>query len=224
MSYIGTNKLGKIFLGTTAIGKAYLGTDLVFQTGPSLPAGYTRLQYVGTDSRAYVDTGVAGAKDLEVSVKWYAGTYVQYGAVYGNYMDESHKVNRAILNGTTTLFVAGGDNLAMSVGGSSIGAVHTLTVTKTVATLDGRDTNIAASSQQDNTTNICLGSRMANPPTFRDIGLRIYSFSIKKAGELVINYIPCKRDSDSVAGFYDMVSESFVPSSTSTPFTAGPAF
>lgn len=33
MSYIGTTKIGKMFLGEVEIGKAYLGNDLVFQKG-----------------------------------------------------------------------------------------------------------------------------------------------------------------------------------------------
>ena len=33
MSYIGTTKIGGVYLGSTGIAKAYLGTDLVFQKG-----------------------------------------------------------------------------------------------------------------------------------------------------------------------------------------------
>lgn len=43
MSYIGTTKIGKLFLGSVEIAKAYLGSDLVFQKagggGGDLPAG-----------------------------------------------------------------------------------------------------------------------------------------------------------------------------------------
>ena len=44
MSYLGTDKIGKMFLGDTEIAKAYLGTDLVFAKGggptPPAPSGY----------------------------------------------------------------------------------------------------------------------------------------------------------------------------------------
>lgn len=51
-------------IGSTEIQKTYLGSDLVYQGG--LPSGYTELQYVTTDSNAYIDTGIAGATDLEI--------------------------------------------------------------------------------------------------------------------------------------------------------------
>ena len=37
MSYLGTNKIGKLFFGSVEIAKAYLGTDVVFQSGPPAP-------------------------------------------------------------------------------------------------------------------------------------------------------------------------------------------
>lgn len=37
MSYIGTTKIGKMFLGDVEIAKAFLGTDLVFQKGGVVP-------------------------------------------------------------------------------------------------------------------------------------------------------------------------------------------
>lgn len=222
MSYIGTNKLGKVFLGTTAIGKAYLGTDLVFQTGPSLPAGYTRLQYVSTDSRANLDTGVAGTNDLEVSISFYVANYVQYGFLYGNYVDDVHRCCRAILNQQTSLFVAGGNNLAQAVSGFSLNAWHKLVVTASEAYFDNVRTSVASASLTDNSNLICLGNRQNGSTTFRDIGLRIKAFSIKKEGVLVLNYVPAKRDSDEKAGFYDLITETFYPSSTAVDFTAGP--
>ena len=42
MSYIGTTKIGGMYLGSTGIAKAYLGTDLVFQKGAQpQPTEYT---------------------------------------------------------------------------------------------------------------------------------------------------------------------------------------
>lgn len=58
MSYIGTTKIGKMFLGSTEIGKAYLGTTPVFQKGGGLP--YTPVDYIETDGTAYINTGIKG--------------------------------------------------------------------------------------------------------------------------------------------------------------------
>lgn len=221
-----------MYLGNTEISKAYLGNTLVFQKGgsptppqpqPILPAGYTELAYVATNSNAYIDTGVAGATDLEITTKFYVGSYVQYASVYGNYIDQSYNYNRVILGSETSLYVAGGLNLSQAVSGFSLSAVHTLVVNSTTAILDGVSTSVTAASGTTSTKNICLGNRAADNPVERNIGLRIYSFEIKKNGTTVLNLVPAMRDSDDAVGFYDLVSDTFVKSLTGTEFTAGPA-
>lgn len=234
MIKLGNNNIGKMYLGSNSIGKAYLGSNLVFQKGgsptptppqpqPILPAGFTELAYVATNSNAYIDTGVAGATDLEITTKFYVGSYIQYASVYGNYIDENYNYNRAILGSETSLYVGGGLNKSQSVSGFSLSAVHTLVVNSTTAVLDGVSTSVTAATGNANTKNICLGNRAADNPAERNIGLRIYSFEIKKDGTTVLNLVPAMRDSDDAVGFYDLVSESFVKSLTGTEFTAGPA-
>ena len=234
MIKLGNNNIGKLYFGSNAIGKAYLGSNLVYQSGsptpptPSyrrLPDGYTELAYVRCGNSGYtaaVNTGVAGAKDLEITVRFGFGTFVNYGAIYGNYIDENHRCNRAILtNSSGSLYVAGGDNLATSVSGLRTYQTHTLTVTKTSATLEGATTAISASSKTDNTNNIWLGSNGSSTPQ-STINLRIFAFSIKKSGTAILNYVPARRESDDKIGFYDIVADAFVPSSTSAEFIAGP--
>ena len=227
MSYIGNTKIGKMYLGNTEIAKAYLGTALVFKKGGTpggrLPAGFTERAYVQTDSDAWIDTGVAGATDLEVASRFCCTKYVQYGAVFGNYVDESHKANRAILKSNAELVVANGTNLSKSVDGYSTNRFHFLKVTSTTAYLDGTATAITSDSNTANTGNICLGNRSVSNTASRDIGLRIAYFTIKKNGTTVLEYIPCTRDLDSIPGFYDTVNHTFVSSLTGTSFTAGPS-
>jgi len=227
MSYLGTTKIGKMFLGSTEIAKAYLGTALVFQNGGTpggrLPAGFTERAYVQTDGDAWIDTGIAGATDLEISVRFSCTKYVQYGAIYGNYVDESHKANRAILSDNARVIAANGTNFSTQVTGYSGNRFHFLKVTSTTAYLDGAATSISSDTKTANTGNICLGNRSTTNTASRDIGLRIAYFSIKKNGTAVLEYIPCTRDQDSEPGFYDTVNHTFVSSLTGTSFTAGPS-
>lgn len=227
MSYIGNTKIGKMYLGSNEIGKAYLGNNLVFQKGGTpggrIPAGYTERAYVQTDSSAWIDTGIAGATDLEIAIRFCCTKYIQYGAVFGNYVDESHNVNRAILFSNTELIAANGTNLSTIVAGYSTNRFLFLKVTSSSAYLDGASTSISPDSKTANTGNICLGNRSTTNPVSRDIGLRIAYFSIKKNGTTVLEYIPCTRDLDSEPGFYDTVNNTFVLSLTGTSFTAGPS-
>ena len=189
--------------------------------GGRLPSGYTELDYVQTDSVAYVDTGVAGATDLEITAVYSWHSYVQYGYIYGNYVSESAKSNRVLLMSQSAIYVAGGNSLATQVNNSVIGAIHTLVVRSNEAYLNGIRTAISAGSQSANSTNIALGKGYVTSTTVRDLELRIYSFAISKNGSQVLNYVPC-LDSNSVAGFYDLINDVFKPSASATAFVAGP--
>ena len=66
MSYIGTTKIGGMYLGSTGIAKAYLGTDLVFQKGSQpQPVQHTLTvnlsSYDSVDKSYYNITGVSNA-------------------------------------------------------------------------------------------------------------------------------------------------------------------
>ena len=58
MSYIGTNKVGKMFLGDVAIGKAYLGNDLVYSSdggiAPILPYD-TEIEYLESTGTQFIE-------------------------------------------------------------------------------------------------------------------------------------------------------------------------
>lgn len=51
---------------------------------------------------------------------------------------------------------------------------------------------------------------------------KIYYVSIVRNGKNERIFIPAKRNSDSVVGMYDLIYNTFYPSESSTPFTAGP--
>lgn len=188
-----------------------------------LPDGYKERAYMdANEGNAWIDTGVAGAADLTISVRFSISKYVQYGAVYGNYIDESHKNNRVILNSATQLLAAGGANKSNVISGFSCNRIHTVTVNSTTTYLESASTSMASTSDTNNTSNICLCSSRVNPPSVKDIALRIYAFSITKSGTPLLNYVPCTRMSDDKPGFYDLVNSTFVPSSSSADFVAGP--
>lgn len=72
MSYIGTNKIGKMYLGGTAIGKAYLGDDLVYDssgggTTPVLPYD-TEIEYLQSTGAQYINTGIKPTTNFKFQV------------------------------------------------------------------------------------------------------------------------------------------------------------
>lgn len=195
-----------------------------------LPAEYTQLEYLGSDSQAYINTGIAGGKTtFEIGVKFSYSSFVAYGAIYGNYVADSYRGERCILadqsgkiitNNETTCTITGNTELTCA-----INDVHTLISKNTEVTLDGVTTVITHKAQGTaNSGNIALFNRsITNPNTSRDIGLKVYAFYIKDSDTLVSNLIPCKRNSDNVLGMYDTVSGQFFTNAGSGTFTAGPA-
>ena len=188
-----------------------------------LPEGYTRLDKVKTDTTAWVNTGVAGATDLEIGVEFYYQTYVQGTHFYGNYLDELHNANRAYLYAEGSMYVGNGSNLSQNApGGAAAGYAHLLTVSPTQSFMDGYPANMSSSTLEANITNICLGNRSVTDPIVPeegvDVNLQIYDFWIKKAGVEVLHYIPCERESDNKRGFYDIVNDVFKPSDSEVDF------
>ena len=209
----------KTIIWTTFVNKTYAIDD-----GWSLPSEYTSLPYVQTNSQAYIDTGVAGGDENKwvcASFQW--GTFVEGGAVYGNYVDDSHKACQLKLETATTLLVGNNTNLGQSADGSAVDTRLCSRTTNASINVNSTATTITADTTlTDNTANIFLGTDGPNHAV-KDIGLRINHFSIidYTTGEYIIRYIPCKRNSDNKAGFYDRVNNVFKPSDTAVDFVAG---
>lgn len=226
----GNTTVGGMSFGSVKIGGARMGNVLVYRQGtrpPILPEGYTELQYVDTNSEAYINTGIAGNTDnLSITAVFTIRNYIQYGAVYGNYQGELYNTWRAIINDSSHLLVCA--NAQATVGTLvpfALNAKHTLNVIHGSCTMDGVQYTLSTYKRGENNVAICLGNRTtaANPGIVaRDIGLRIFSFQIRNNDEPVRNYVPCKRDSDSAVGLYDTINDTFNPSATATPFVAGP--
>ena len=92
MSYIGTTKIGGMYLGSVEIAKAYLGTDLVYQKsgggGGEIwpPASYTRLEGLKrNNSSAFFNTGVYADRSTDFDIYWSNTGYYASGthAIFG---------------------------------------------------------------------------------------------------------------------------------------------
>lgn len=203
--------------------KAFGGTEQ-----RNLPAEYTQLEYLGSDSQAYIDTGIAGGKDtLTIECKFMYDTFVAYGGVYGNYVSDSHNGIRCILANSENGIITNNNTICTTTGNTelncAISQIHTVISKHDTVILDGVATSIQnTGTGTENANNIALFNRsITNPNTSRDIGLRVYGFKIYDADVLVSNLIPCRRKSDSVLGMYDTVSGTFFTNAGTGVFVAG---
>lgn len=234
MIKLGETGISKLYLGEMEISKAYFGESLVYDAGgsptpptpptPVLPSGYTQLESIGNGTRsngAYIDTGL-----LPNDANWrFVGSWKRTDtptnttasiiAALGN----AQAYNRYAIIGTNddltelkvTAYSKGGSatTVYLSDGGTTV--FHTFNLQKGSLVLDGVTISINTTSSGSVTNNMKIGSK--------EYPLRLGEFKAYHNNALVADLIPCKRDSDSVYGMYDIVREEFYASANSYSFT-----
>lgn len=208
-------------------------SDLVAISGPGIwsmelklsnvPSGYTELEYIESSGTQYIDTGYTPNGNTKVVSEVMLLNGVTWEAIFG-----SQQIQFAVLrcNNTATLCsdlfgtedttntISIQTNQKMTV---SLDAVNiTLSVdsaTKTVGystTMPTRSMWLFAKINAYGTMDI-QGSYQ-----------RHYRDTIYSSGELVRDFIPARRNSDSVLGMYDTVNDVFYTNAGSGTFIAGP--
>ena len=162
------------------------------------PKGYTEVEYLESDSTAYIDTGVSGANNnLKIEMGFSYSKFTAYGYLFSNYESEQHNTTRFLLDSSNNSRA-----LAYINTKSQDGAIynsnctkdnfHTFVLTKTSVSIDGNTTtNNNPPVGTANTKNIILFNRGAG--TYyekRDIGMRCYYFRIYDNDNLIRYFIP----------------------------------
>lgn len=173
------------------------------------------VEYLQSDSTAYIDTGVAGGVNtLEVSCTFSWSNFVTYGAVYGNYVSDGHNGIRLILHNVNNIMLANSNTICTTTGNTEFNcarnAIHTVVNKYDTVNVDG--TAIIKTNKttgQANSENIVLFNRsMTNPNTTRNIGLKIYSCQMYDSDVLIRDFRPA-LDGNNVACMYDMVTGTY---------------
>lgn len=226
MSYFGDIRIGRMPLGEVEIAKAFLGSDLVFQKGgvtppiPSrLPDGYTEVEYIENTSTARINTGISGIS------QW---TLVAQLITPGT--------GNSVLIGRNT----GGGHFFTSMGaysnwwgaGSDIGQyVEVSALNKTTIELNFSSLKVINGTINGETfTRTATANSTLNYFLFNATTNSSYPFRGRLFGDVVcmqnnvevFRGVPC-TDPNGVAGLYDLVGNSFIGSSNSATFSAGPA-
>ena len=196
----------------------------------SLPDGYTELEYVNTNGRAYVDTGIPGNDSgLVFKIIARVNAFTQYGGLFGNYVGQSDNCWRIIQQQDNSGLFLNTNSIASRAGAALDrtlipGTLLEIMLSYNELVVNGQkqdvNFNYIHSAGVENASNIVAGQSSAQSTDQNDID--IAGFSIGKDGAALINLIPVTRDSDDAVGFLDVVSGTFMPSDSATPFLAGP--
>lgn len=202
-----------------------------------LPAEYAELEYVETDNGQYIDTGVAPSSSSS-SVKVDADVAYMGSNVTSAYVplvasaNNDNRTNVGLwlspVSSTIKWSVCNPDNWFKS--GAAIGQGQRSHVIATwernyeSLAIDGGDVVRNNSKKSQGVSNTMYlpaknkGGIAGEKGHFKIYSLKLY----RPQTTLVRDYVPAKRLSDDVAGFYDRVSGTFFPSATETAFVEGP--
>lgn len=191
-----------------------------------LPAGYTRAAITSASKDAYVDTGLTlnGAYEIEFT----GHTMAQGAAVFFDaFVDNNTRMGGIMYNRADPRYdcywPSVGNGRCETAGLIDLSQTFTLVQNKNGATIT-QGTNTATRSYTgtaDTATAPLLvagGTDRTVAPDSTTTEEIIIRDSI--GGTMLRHYVGCTRDSDNVAGLYDLVNNTFKPSDGTAQFTA----
>lgn len=216
MSYIGTTKIGKMFLGNTEIAKAYLGTDMVFQKGGgSIPPGATPVSWLCNNTFGeYIDTGINPDNTTIVEI------------VYRDFLDTSGFMfgSRVASTNAAYAFSSNGGNKVRSdcmnrVYYSSTGlGSHTVRQSNASCKIDGANIAVFSPLFTGNNLNIFVFAlNNGGSPSTMLKNVKICSVDIIKGGDYVLKLLPYVMNGEGV--FIDSLSGTIYQNQGTGAFT-----
>ncbi len=200
-----------------------------YATDCDVPGEYTQLEYLESSGSQYIDSGVVAADDVGISADFYKkepGDQVVVGGVSpsGQYISSMY------INSASNMFLAwNGYNNGWSSGGVQLNKWY-----QTKLNLYNDRQSIV-----DGENYVVLNTPLGASDAYSlylfalwwgDIGVaknnfigRVSNIKISKGNSLIRDFVPARRDSDSVLGMYDIVNHVFYVNQGSGEFVAGPS-
>ena len=192
---------------------------------PDVPSGYTRLEYIESSAKQYIDTGIplkTSTDDVELVFEAddYTGGNSLFGArnittsnVYTFAISSSQKYRVGWGSSSPTLDIVADINK------------HTLKIEHDggIFKLDGVViATQGAANITTPTTATLFAIHATGSTTLYYSRTKIYEYKMWRNGILTQHMIPVKRDSDDTLGMWDTVSKTFFTNSGTGTFTEGP--
>lgn len=199
-----------------------------------VPAGYKEVEYIQNTGTSYINTNFKPNQDTRIVCTMQCVTSSQYGRYFGaggyntaNAMQFDYESGAQGILHISWGHIAGWTTYSSCVGDYN---VHTYDWDKNYFYRDKGETNQFSAS-----TTYTAFQCVANLGIFchiNDNGTaassqnecmvgKMYSFQIYDNSTLVRDFVPCKRDSDSKYGVYDVVNNTFYSSANSTALSGG---
>ena len=185
--------------------------------GGELPEGYRRCDYILFSGTQWVDTGIVGTQDTQInaSFTWENSTQRQ---LFGCASSDNTAAITAYMNGSWRF---GAKSASKSIGVKNPMLPYAALVNKTTISVTGAATSISGVANFQTVGTLLLGGARDADGTYPSVGIyaRVFYFYLWQGDEMVRKLVPVTDGT--VYRFYDMVSETFFDSVTSTSLGGG---
>ena len=177
-----------------------------------LPSAYRRVEYIQNPQHAFIDTGIAITRDLQLRI-----TYKVPGSLVSRYVMGHYAGN----SGDFYLFISGGShngfiqtafgtlyfNTIKKYDNAKHKLLYTIENSKLYVYQDGELITPDGKEIIEKITSRSI--KVAGTEAGGTIPVNTYSVNMTKAGIMIRNFIPCVRKTDNKPGMYDTVSKTF---------------
>lgn len=187
-----------------------------------LPEGYKRLQYLESTGTQYIDTGIKLSSESEVGCEYLINQNETVNAIFGA-RDDYNLNNYCLYSPNSSgkiVFAYGVNGKIEAYDFPSVNQKYVASTFNGILTINGRSTN-QIKSEEFVTAYSCFlfaVNTKGSGGVTRKLQGRIYSFSISRAGEMQVNYVPalgptgapCMYDIMSGEPFYSETADDFI--------------
>ena len=220
INYLGSNDV--VDIDDKPIKELSKDTEWIFQfvPGPTLPSGYTELEYIQSSGTQYIDTGFKPNQDTRVVTKFdMIQTDTAWRKLWGS-GSGSYNLDFALWNdGTTKLqsYYGTKTNSAVPITSMSLNVDANKNIWEYSGETITFDKNNFTCAYSMYIFNVNKDNSSAYLPGM----MKLYFFKIYNNEVLVRDFIPCKNPSGAI-GLYDTVNNQFYQNVGSGTFIAGP--
>lgn len=192
--------------------------------GPTLPSGYTQLEYIESTGTQFIDTGVNASDTVEFTLD-------------ADVSDSNASGNHHILSGSdnSNMIIlrvkSGGSGYAARRGSAALTDIpltgdvfgrHTFSLASGTFSIDDGDGVSVSSSTFSVDVSMALFGMANNGGATQLSEMKVYSLVMHESGEKVRDFVPVRRNSDSEVGLFDTVYQQFYANGGDGQFVAGP--
>lgn len=185
----------------------------------NLPTGYTQVEFLQSSGTQYIDTGIVPKTTLSAKIKYNVLQLTSQNniAIFGS-ISSQVGMFAGVASEQPQYYINSG---AASLPDIPF-AINTIREEEYInnAMIRSGVTYTTNPINENNISMILFGRNTGTEAT-RIGGLRIYYFTLYDNGILIQNLIPARRNSDSVLGMYDTVTDTFLTNAGTGTFTAG---